>query len=62
MVDVPEGLDDKGKVEWARLELLTIYDAEVARLDEVRAAFDPAALRRTRRVRATAPSSTPPRR
>ena len=44
MVDVPPDLDDPGKIAWARGELLTIVDAEMARLESLRESFDPAAL------------------
>ena len=58
-----EGLDtDAAKVEFARLELLKIYDAEIARLKDARTQLDHARIAAKRASRLTSPSSTTRRR
>jgi hypothetical protein len=43
-----EGLDDASKIEWARRELASIIDAEVARLGQVKASLNLQAIERDR--------------
>jgi hypothetical protein len=48
MIDTPPGLDEPAKVEWARLELLKIFDAEIARLEGLKGTFNFEALEEER--------------
>lgn len=43
-----EGLDEAGRIEWARREFASLMDAEIAKLEALKAQFDPTLLERDR--------------